>query len=429
MKRCITKFLLLLAFGVAFPVLAADQSQVDADGCTMSDSSCHEMAAMAKVFIKGIRPIFDPCSADDGCQHGRPPSPGPLDNVLPPNQPGPGAGSTASAQSTGNTDTKDACEAGKQVPEPNPHGLHPVIFATGEKFLHEQDFGSASYYGLHLTRTYRSKQAVGTLFGPNWVTDMETPPLQGINGCSVAGNYGGCGPSSVTVIGDDGAAKNFNYYNQSGNQYVYQGSSGGWLIYIPGNRWVYQKTANDIYYYNLSGYITSFSSSVTGVSNTYTYLPQTNRLNKITNAVGQSITFTWGSNNRVARVTDPNGNNWTYEYNGNGMLTRVLSPGTSGDSREYYYEDARPTLLTGVATNGVRYSTYSYYPDGRVQRSGRTNGELVDNFTYGTNTTTLTNEMGASSTFTFTSIAGGRKLTSISKATTSTCSAAAAATT
>jgi hypothetical protein len=127
------------------------------------------------------------------------------------------------------------------------------------------------------------------------------------------------------------------------------------------------------------------------------------------------------------------GNTWTYEYNGNGMLTQVLSPGSSGDSREYYYEDPNPTLLTGVATNGVRYSTYSYYSDGRVQRSARTNGELVDNFVYGTSngeyTTTVTNEAGASSTFSFYPYGGSLKLVNVSRQMTSTCPAAAAWTT
>jgi RHS repeat-associated protein len=435
-KHRILRVFFLFAIGVAFPVLAyADKIDFGPDGCAMEDASCHAKEAekrkgeeSAPLNTVPVRGHYDPCQADDGCQHGTPPTPGPVPMELPPITKGTG-GTNTNDKSTKNTNPRDPCETKKNVPAQNPHGDNPVIFATGEKFLHEQDFASASYYGLHLTRTYRSKQAVGTLFGPNWVTDMESPPLQGIYGCDVKSYYndGSCAPSWVTVIDDNGASNDFTFYHQNGNEYVYQGSAG-WVIYIPGDQWIYQKTQHEVYNYNLSGYITSYHSDLAGVAYTYEYLPQTNKLSKITNAVGQSITFNWGSNNRVASVVDPNGNTWTYEYNGNGMLTRVLSPGSSGDSREYYYEDANPTLLTGVATNGVRYSTYSYYSDGRVQRSGRTNGEKVDNFVYGTNSTTVTNEMGASSTFTFVSVGGSLKLTSVSRELTSTCPATAAST-
>jgi RHS repeat-associated protein len=439
-KSLITKILLLLAIGVGLPVLAY-AVDYGPDGCPTEDAACHATQGKKQqdenntpVQTVDVTAPFlnpDPCKSDEGCQHGRPSTPGPTDGLLPPIIRG-GTGQNTADTSQKNTNTRDSCETGKNVPTTNPHSPKPVILATGEKFLHEQDFGSASYYGLHLTRTYRSKQAVGTLFGPNWVTDMEMPPLQGIYGCDVQGYYGGCAPSSVTVIDENGATNNFSFYHQNGNEYVYEGSAG-WVIYIPGDQWIYQKTQHEVYSYNLSGYITSYRSDLAGVAYTYEYLPQTNRLSKVTNAVGQTITFNWGSNNRVASVVDPNGNTWNYEYNGNGMLTRVLSPGSSGDSREYYYEDANPTLLTGVATNGVRYSTYSYYSDGRVQRSARTNGELVDNFVYGTvngeYTTTVTNEVGESTTYSFLAVAGSLKLGNVSRQASSTCPAMAAWTT
>ena len=58
------------------------------------------------------------------------------------------------------------------------------------------------------------------------------------------------------------------------------------------------------------------------------------------------------------------------------MLASVTSPGASPDVRTYHYENsADRQLLTGISINGVRYSTYKYYADKRVQESGLAGGE------------------------------------------------------
>jgi YD repeat-containing protein len=140
------------------------------------------------------------------------------------------------------------------------------------------------------------------------------------------------------------------------------------------------------------------------------------------------VTLTWGSNSRVSKVRDPAGNDWLYEYDANGMLTKVTSPGTSPDIRQYYYENADSTLLTGIAVNGVRYSTYNYYSDRRVSESGLAGGEEKDSFVYGPTQTTITDARGQTTTFGFMSVFGELKLTSVSRAGTSSCTSASAQT-
>jgi RHS repeat-associated protein len=155
------------------------------------------------------------------------------------------------------------------------------------------------------------------------------------------------------------------------------------------------------------------------------------RITRVTNLVGQQVNFTW-TGNRVTQVTDPAGNIWNYAYNANGMLTTATSPGPNADVRTYHYEDtADPKLLTGISINGVRYSTYAYHADKRVRESGLAGGEQRDQFTYGTNSTTVTNERGQSTTYTTsTSVQDSttKKIAGISRAATTSCPLAAAST-
>ncbi len=154
------------------------------------------------------------------------------------------------------------------------------------------------------------------------------------------------------------------------------------------------------------------------------------KITKLTNLVGQTIEFTW-TGNRVTAAKDPAGNTWTYGYNGSGMLTSVTSPGSNPDTRTYHYENSDPTLLTGISINGIRYSSYAYYADKRVQESGLAGGEKRDTFSYGANSTTVTNENGLSTTYsTVSSVqnATTKKLTAVSRAAGYNCAAAAAQT-
>ena len=148
----------------------------------------------------------------------------------------------------------------------------------------------------------------------------------------------------------------------------------------------------------------------------------------MTNAVGQTLEFTW-LNARVVKVKDPAGNEWNYTYNAAGMLASASSPGPSSDQRSYVYENASDnTLLTGIFINGTRYSKYTYFLDKRVQESGLTGGEQRDTFTYATNQTTVMNAAGQPVAYTYSSVQGGRKLSSVSCASTTTCAAASAQT-
>ena len=322
-----------------------------------------------------------------------------------------------------NSETEDACS--ESSPSTSPTTGKPVVIATGEKFVQENDASSGGLYGMTLDRTYRSISATGYLFGPNWASSFD-PYRVTKSTLPCINTEIGCIPRDATVTFPNGAKYKYTWMAVSPGEYQVKGSaamgtlsggvtsSSGWWLDI-GTR---------SYTFNSSGRQLSFNDSA-GDALTQTWVGST--LTKATNKVGKTFNFTWTSG-RVSQVLDPAGNAWLYAYNANGMLSTVTSPGAAPDVRTYHYENADPKLLTGVSINGVRYSTYSYFADKRVSVSGLAGSEDRDTFTYGTNTTTVTNAAGQATTYNFVGSVGSLKVSSISRAATSTCAGAAAST-
>jgi YD repeat-containing protein len=265
---------------------------------------------------------------------------------------------------------------------------------------------------------------VGRMFGPYWLSSLEIPQLIAATRCTTT-PMGDCVPQSVTYTESDGTQYVYTWigWTDDGHNYTYsvQGAAEtGLMIYQFGHQW-YLNRNNITKRYNNFGYIQTVTDAA-GATTTYTY----SGLNVIqmTNAVGQYVGFTW-TGNRVTSVRDPSGNIWTYGYDGNGMLTTVTSPGSSPDIRTYYYEapSIDTSLLTGIAFNGVRYSTYSYYSNRQVKESALSNGVVDDKFTYASGQTTWTNAAGLQSVYLFTNIQGSLKVTSVNNAAGTNCPA------
>lgn len=382
-------------------------------------------------------------------------SPGPVGGST-----GPAPGKEKEPEAKGNTEKgKTGCNGNSSTSTgASESGSNPVKLSTGEKFQDEDDFTSYRQWGLSLTRTYRSQEATGTLFGPNWSSSIDYRSLQK-TGCAVTVDGQPCAPVSATLTLPDGSRYQYNYtYNVdapppalvangntgtkagastsaigNGTVFVYRlgGSktapgtaSAGTLTYTVGTGWKLQ-LATMRFNFSIVGQLQSIAD-IYGAGWTFTYT--SGKLTRIDSSNGQNIVLTW-TGSRVTQITDPAGQPWLYQYDANQMLTRVTAPG-GGEIRDYHYEAMNggtpmPTLLTGITINGVRYSRYSYYSDGRVQESRRENSEEKDTFVYGTNTTTMTDVRGQPTTYTFASINGTLKLTGTSRAATSSCPASA----
>ncbi|HEX6708664.1 MAG TPA: DUF6531 domain-containing protein [Albitalea sp.] len=321
--------------------------------------------------------------------------------------PGRDGGGSDKPASQGNTDQgdeeeseddKDDKKPACQSDPANPVSKNPVIIATGEKILPQVDFAAGGPYGLGLTRTYRSKATASTFFGSNWASSLDFPAVQ-VSGCYASpGPDPEClGPTKITLTFPGGAK--YVYAKGTGwTTYRVSGSNAmGTAAWSDANGYVTLVMDQQRFVFGAYGRLQSISTVGGATLLAVTYGTNPTQPTRITNIAGQYVDLTW-TNNRVTAAKDPAGGVWSYGYNGGGMLTTVTSPGTAPDARTYHYEDANNgTRLTGMSINGVRYSTYKYYADGRVQESGLGGGEQKDTFVYGTNTTTVTNAVGRAS--------------------------------
>ncbi|MEO7576995.1 MAG: RHS repeat-associated core domain-containing protein, partial [Massilia sp.] len=325
---------------------------------------------------------------------------------------------------------------------------NPVVIATGEKHKEEQDFPAGGMYGLGLERTYRSMQAAGSLFGAHWLSSLDMPALRYAD-CFIprAGWY--CVPRTITHTDENGTAFVYTYVangpiddvvgaTRRPEEYYYAAAGAaslGTLTYrvTPTSKSAWISKNKLTYTYNKWRQITSIRDDASGLAlRSYGYSPAgmfAPQLIKVTNAVGQSVQLNWGDNNLVSSVIDPAGNAWRYEYNASGMLSKMTAPGDNPTVREYHYENADPTLLTGITMGGRRYSTYTYCGDRRVQTSALAGEEEKDSFVYGDKTTTVTDAMGQAATYRFADINGELKVISVERTGTSTCALANAFTT
>lgn len=363
-----------------------------------------------------------------------------------------------------------------------PISANPVIIATGEKIKTESDFTSLGRYGLSLERTYRSKHNTGTLFGPNWLSNLDPARITPSGTCTRRLSNWPCVPDSFILTEPDGTKYTYTYkshllgartddktnastgmgenddgmvaatgsdgHASAGNlpldeigetgdgsevpqSFLYtvkDAAATGTLTYSLDQETMLNRGKKR--YFFQGGRLSYYFDGDTGQRLTYLYsVEAAPKLQRVTNLVGQYVQFTW-SGNRVGEVRDPAGSIWRYGYDGNGMLASVTAPGTSPDQRSYHYEPTRPELLTGISINGVRHSTYTYHTDTsrRVWTSALAGEEEKETFTYGDKVTQVVDARGQATSYTYVDIGGELRISAISRAVTSTCPAATART-
>ncbi|MEW6370593.1 MAG: DUF6531 domain-containing protein [Pseudomonadota bacterium] len=394
--------LIVVALGVSTFVSARGQSY-DQNGD--APTTTHENPILQKVHVKGNREgeekpqeaiSGNPASVSGGVVHVR--------------------GKRVSSNEK-NADLKDPCS--------NPQTGLPVVIATGEKYKVETDFTAVNEYSFSLQRTYRSMFGSGTLFGPNWMSNLDVPSLQWNKAQCQKFPNGDCVPMSVIFIDVTGAQTTYKLGPyEGGHEFVYLASDGTAIYHDYRQDWQLHRE-NQTYIYSNDGLIRSVSMPLLENMLVFEHGGE-NRLKSVTSLSGHKVQFVWDGD-RVAQVIDPNGGVWAYSYDSNRMLKKVTSPDKQ-EWREYHYEDINPKFLTGISFNGVRYSNYSYDVNGRVRESGLVGGEEVDKFVYSGNTTWVTDARGLTTTYKFADTAGGKKIAEILRGGTVTCSAAAATT-
>jgi hypothetical protein len=256
---------------------------------------------------------------------------------------------TAPPAANSNSETTDCPQTSK----------NPVILATGEKIKHELDFSTGSMYGLGLSRTYKSRDVNGGMFGSKWRSSYDYRRLAW-SGCYSHPDYPNtCIPTTVTFTLPDGASYTYTKNPYDFSYRVKSAAATGTLYYEWDSTWTLV-TEEKIYTFAANGLLQKIETPEGALLQRFTYDAGGFVVVKVTNAAGQAIDFTW-SNNRVVKARGPSGYEWTYGYTSNGMLSNVTTPGSPPDVRTYHYEHSGDaTLLTGITVNGSRYSTYKF---------------------------------------------------------------------
>jgi RHS repeat-associated protein len=357
-----------------------------------------------------------------------PPMPSPSDFLVRDLENGGGSGRQTTKSTSTNNTSIESCSGPNS--SGNPSKSNPVILATGEKIQIEHDILATGIRSLSLDRTYRSASATSSMFGSRWQSTYDYPALK-TSGCVKYSDYPNqCFPDSIVLTLPDGATYTYARTPVIGEYKVGNSASMGTLTYTLGQNYSVHIGSKKYIYSASNRTIQSITKDGGEVLLSFTYASGfAGRPSKVSNGAGHFINFTYNSSVYVSSATDQDGNQWLYSYSGN-MLVSVTSPGTSPDIRSYFYESPYGTdLLTGIAINGARYSTYTYDSARRVQNSSRASGELNDTFTYGTNSTTLTDVRGQATTYSFVPVQGALKISSISRSTSLTCPGSSANTT
>ena len=305
----------------------------------------------------------------------------------------------------------------------------PVMIATGNKIQPELDFMLPTKgVPLGIMRNYSKAMSGGGIFGNKWVSNIDLS-LTFVDevGLTCAGRLNAavaCTANPATtsrILAVRGGSGGASYDAADG---VWVNADDGSSIALVGGQWVLTQANGFTETYNAKGQPVAVRD-IRGVGNQYAY-NGSGQLASVTHSSGRSISFAWSAG-RVSMVTAPDGKTYAYGYTG-GYLSSVASPDNLG-VRTYHYEDSvQPGGLTGISVNGVRYSRYSYYPDGRVKKSGLGfNGEFDSSaFTYGSDFVNVTNALGQTVKFLTHELDGAKRVIGVERPVSAACPAGTA---
>ncbi|MDB5968998.1 MAG: hypothetical protein JWQ90_1448 [Hydrocarboniphaga sp.] len=287
------------------------------------------------------------------------------------------------------------CNAASGAADTTPIAGDPVDILTRTEVLPQHDLASNGETPLQLNRVYNGLNTNIGAFGPNWISEIDQKLIltQGCPACTPHDGY-----NNIKWVRSDGAM--FTYkWNSSVNRWVDVKPQTIDYLVDTSDGWILHDDANGERHFLADGRIQSIKRYGVG----WTFLRDSSgTIYEIDHSSGRSFLVSW-TNGRITAITDPASKIVTYGYSapqGTTVLTSVRYP--NGDYTTYYYENASlPTALTGYALNGTRYSTITYSGSLVSQTTLAGNVETTG-FASGTNTTTVTNALGSTSVYTYT---------------------------
>jgi RHS repeat-associated protein len=302
----------------------------------------------------------------------------------------------------------------------NAHVAYPIDVGSGNMFEQAVDYETAGQNKLRFVRYYNSRGSFNTYAGTLGMLWRSTYDRY-INITT---------SSSVIAERADGQQLTFTL---SGSAWVTD-SDVDVTLTNSGSTWTLTDHDDTVETYTATpvhgppvALLTSIQTR-NGYTQTLTYSGL--QLASVTDSYGRSLTFTYSSN-LLQSVLTPDGTTINYGYTAvsNGSdLTSVTYPTSPSSTLTYVYgNSALPNALTGITDeDGNSYAAWTYDAYGRGLTSQHGSGADLTTVTYNDTdgSRTVTNALGVTDTYTFTTLQGVPKVTGISRAATSTTAAA-----
>lgn len=274
--------------------------------------------------------------------------------------------------------------------------LNPINIATGNKYLNEIDYRGTQDGTLKVRRYYNSFE------------DLLYIPAQTSNGFNWRSEYDrylsielGITPPQVIAHRQDG--KSF-FFKQDNGHWVADSDVTGALTQS-GSEWIYEAENNVTENYSSNGFLQSINY-LNGNTETIAYDTE-ERLVSVTDNFGRSLVYTYDGNNRIQTITDPDSEVITYEYNSIANLSKVTYQ--DSETREYLYEEPNfnRAITKIIDENSNDFAVYQYDSQGRAISSEIAGGsERFDLVFNADGTTTVTDSLGSTNTYSFENLFG-----------------------
>lgn len=281
---------------------------------------------------------------------------------------------------------------------------NPVHPSTGNKFQIETDFTSDDV--LSFTRFYNSMGDVDYHLGKGWSANY-FQHLRVLYNDKITskrmdgqGLYYDCTATGLCATDEDTTT-------------LLEKTAAGYIL----------TTSDDtVEQYDLTGNLLSITSR-SGKVQTLNYNTTTALLETVTDTYGRTLTFTYDTQDRLIAATDPDGEVYNYEYDTNDNLIRVTQPDetpgntTDNPTKKYQYNDINfPNHLTDIIDeNSHTYASFGYDAQGRAIFTEHASGNERIDLVYNTDgTTTVTDSLGASNTYSYEITFGVPKTSTVS---------------
>jgi RHS repeat-associated protein len=269
---------------------------------------------------------------------------------------------------------------------------NPINVGTGNKFETVTDYRGAGVRALRFVRYYNSQsERESPFFDLGWRSNYDRSVLELSS------------PKRALVTRPDGRELVFV---ESGGEWTPDPDVTARLTQLA-NGWEYTDADDTIETYDANGRILSIRTR-DGYEQTITWDGRV--ISSVSDSEGGTLTFTYADRHLVS-LTDPDGRVYAYGYDERRNLSTVIYPDdtpaddTDNPTVQYHYEHAEfRAALTGITDeNGERFATWAYDTERRATLSEHAGGAERTTITYEADgTATVTDALGATRTYGFT---------------------------